>query len=291
LVVCGWQPRKAPPENCWYRLVERGFARLDTAPVPAALPWAEAVPCHAAPQALPPEIASALAAATGATPLPAWAGAAPHWHPAPPPPEQAPPVPLAPSRPEDAGLGPVPGTDSPLQARDATGARFRRGKLVHALLQHLPALPEAAREAAARRFLARPGHALGAADVAAITADVLAVLAHPLLLPLFGPEGRAEVPLTGLVAGRVVGGLVDRLAVLPDRVLIADYKTARTPPASVADVPVLYLRQMAAYRAVLQAVHPGRAVECALVWTTGARVMPLPASLLDRHAPGAAPAA
>jgi ATP-dependent helicase/nuclease subunit A len=89
------------------------------------------------------------------------------------------------------------------------------------------------------------------------------------------------------VAGSVIGGLVDRLAVLPDRILIADYKTNRAPPASLARVPVLYLRQMAAYRAVLQAIFPGRPVTCALVWTEGVRVMALPESLLDRHAPGA----
>ena len=116
---------------------------------------------------------------------------------------------------------------------------------------------------------------------------MLAVLAHPSLAPLFGPAGRAEVPLTGVVAGRIVGGLVDRIAVLPDRVLIADYKTNRVPPEGLDDVPLLYLRQMAAYRAVLRAIHPDRPVLCALVWTTGARVMELPPSLLDRHAPDA----
>jgi ATP-dependent helicase/nuclease subunit A len=44
---------------------------------------------------------------------------------------------------------------------------------------------------------------------------------------------------------------------------------------------------MAAYRAVLRAIHPDRAVTCALVWTTGARVMELPPAVLDRHAPDA----
>ena len=39
-------------------------------------------------------------------------------------------------------------------------------------------------------------------------------------------------------ATTVIGGLVDRLAVLPDRVLIADFKTNRRPPARVADTPV-----------------------------------------------------
>jgi ATP-dependent helicase/nuclease subunit A len=44
---------------------------------------------------------------------------------------------------------------------------------------------------------------------------------------------------------------------------------------------------MAAYRAVLRLAFPGRAVECALVWTYGARFMRLPADLLDAHAPSA----
>ncbi len=52
---------------------------------------------------------------------------------------------------------------------------------------------------------------------------------------------------------------MDRLAVLADRVLVADYKTNRRPPAELADTPVMYLRQMAAYRAVLRAIFPGPA--------------------------------
>jgi ATP-dependent helicase/nuclease subunit A len=152
--------------------------------------------------------------------------------------------------------------------------------LAHALLQHLPALPPAQRRAAALRWLGT------VADAESLADQVIAVLEHPDLAPLFGPHGRAEVPLTGLVGGAVIGGMVDRLAVLPDRVLVADYKTNRTPPARADAVPVLYLRQMAAYRDVLRGALPGRAVTCALVWTATARIMPLPDSLLDRHAPG-----
>ena len=55
-----------------------------------------------------------------------------------------------------------------------------------------------------------------------------------------------------MIGDAVVGGLVDRLAVLPDRVLVADFKTNRRPPARVEDTPVMYLRQMASYRAVLR---------------------------------------
>ncbi len=158
---------------------------------------------------------------------------------------------------------------SPLAERDAPASVSGAASWCTALLQHLPALPAADREAAAASFLARPGNGVPGNEAETLAAEVLAVLDHPELAPLFGPQGRAEVPLTGVVGGVVIGGLVDRLAVLPDRVLIADYKTNRAPPRDVADTPVLYLRQMAAYRAVLRAIFPGRDVHCALVWTTG----------------------
>ncbi len=109
------------------------------------------------------------------------------------------------------------------------------------------------------RFLDKPGHGLPAGEAERIADEVLAVMAHPDLAPLFGPDSRAEVPLTGVVGDIVVGGLVDRLVVLPDRVLVADFKTNRRPPARVEDTPVMYLRQMASYRAVLRAIFPGPA--------------------------------
>jgi ATP-dependent helicase/nuclease subunit A len=173
-----------------------------------------------------------------------------------------------------------------LAAREAGGGRFRRGRLIHALLQHLPSLPPDTQYEAAVRFLDTANHALppGAAEL--IADEVLAVLAHPDLAPAFGPDSRAEVPLTGVVGNVVVGGIVDRLVVLPDRVLVADFKTNRRPPARVEGTPVMYLRQMASYRAVLRAIFPDHAVLCALVWTREARVMILPDDKLDSHDPG-----
>jgi ATP-dependent helicase/nuclease subunit A len=180
----------------------------------------------------------------------------------------------------------VPASDSPLSERDAGGSRFRRGQLIHSLLQHLPSVPAAVRRVTAIGFLDKPGHGLPAGEAERVAEEVLAVMAHPDLEPLFGPDGRAEVPLTGVIGNAVVGGLVDRLAVLPDRVLIADFKTNRRPPARVEDTPVMYLRQMASYRAVLRAIFPGRRVLCALIWTREARVAILPDESLDSHEPG-----
>jgi len=204
----------------------------------------------------------------------------------PPPPEPSRPLPLAPSRPEGVEFGPAPVSASPLARVEDGTDRFKRGSLIHALLQHLPALPVAGRRDAALRFLRRQGNNLPPDAPAAIADEVMAILHHPALAPLFGPDSRAEVPLTGVVGDVVVGGLVDRIVVLPDRVLLADYKTNRRPPVSAEETPVTYLRQMASYRAVLRSIFPDRPVDCALIWTREARVTVLPSALLDPHAPG-----
>ncbi len=282
LLVCGWQTGKTLAESCWYEVVRRAFEALGAEVAPAPFEGEALVLRSAQLEAPVPE---PVAAAGAVVALPGWVGAAP-------PVEPALPAHLAPSRPENVGLGGVPAAASPLgerglAERDAVEARFRRGQAVHALLQHLPALPEAARGEAARRWLERSG----VEEAGAVAEEVLAVLAHPALAPLFGPHGRAEVPLAGVVGEQVVGGLVDRLAVLDGQVLVADYKSNRAPPGDLGGVPVLYLRQMAAYRAVLRQVFPGRAVACALVWTVGGMVMTLPDSLLDSHAPGVRAAA
>ncbi|WP_309139685.1 PD-(D/E)XK nuclease family protein [Siccirubricoccus sp. G192] len=156
---------------------------------------------------------------------------------------------------------------------------------MHALLQHLPERAPAEREAAGRRFLARPGHGLAEPDQAEVLAEVLALLALPEIAAAFGPDSLAEAPIAGRVGGHLVAGQVDRLVVTETRVQVLDYKTNRPPPARAEDVAPLYLRQMAAYRAVLRQAFPGREVECALVWTYGARLMPLPPALLDGHEP------
>ncbi|MBV9654987.1 MAG: double-strand break repair helicase AddA [Acetobacteraceae bacterium] len=285
LVVCGWQPGRGevPPES-WYGLVRAGFAGLETGAEPWR-DWGERL-VHAAPQAVQPERPPAVA--SGAEPaLPAWAGAAPDWRPRPAPAEPHRPQPLAPSRPDGALLGPVPYAASPLGDRADAASRFRRGEIVHALLQHLPSVPPVSRSDAVLAWLNR-AQDVAAAEAAVIAREVLAILDDPELRPLFGPGSRAEVPLTGYVDGVVIGGVVDRLAVLPERVLIADFKTSRSAPAAPDRVPLLYLRQMAAYRGVLRGIFPTRPVLCALIWTAPGRVTVLPDALLDLHAPGTA---
>jgi ATP-dependent helicase/nuclease subunit A len=102
---------------------------------------------------------------------------------------------------------------------------------------------------------------------------------------LFGPDSLAEVPLTGVLGTHVVSGQVDRLAIGTKEILVVDYKTNRAPPPQP---PALYVRQMAAYRALLRLIYPGRKVRCFLLWTTVPALAELDAAALDAAAPGAA---
>jgi ATP-dependent helicase/nuclease subunit A len=163
--------------------------------------------------------------------------------------------------------------------------RFRRGRLIHRLLQVLPALPPARRRDAAATLVRRLDRDLPEAACAEIAEAALRVIEAPDLAALFGPGSRAEAPIVGQVGGRILSGQIDRIVVAEDRVLIVDYKTNRPPPARVEDVPAAYLRQMAAYRAAIAAVYPGRPVAAALLWTDGPFAMMLPDAVLDRFDP------
>jgi ATP-dependent helicase/nuclease subunit A len=76
-------------------------------------------------------------------------------------------------------------------------------------------------------------------------------------------------------------GRVDRLVVEPGRVLIIDFKSNQAVPDSPEAVPEGILRQMGAYRAALRQIWTDREVETAVLWTRRARLMPLPAPLVD----------
>ena len=279
LIVCGWNTRRAAAEDCWYHLIAGAMAGLATPERDdslAALGLVEGdgiVLRHRSAQTRPPRAEQVETGAEAAPPPPAWL-----W--TPPAAEPRPARPLAPSEaPEE------PPAVSPLAEGPSPG-RFQRGRLIHRLLQSLPDRPPEARAEAARAWLARPVHGLDADTVAAMTAEVLAVMDDPALAPAFGAGSRAEVPVVGLVGEAVVSGQVDRLLVTPERVLVLDYKTNRPPPDDPAAVPVGTLRQMALYRAVLAQVYPDRPVDCALVWTAAARVMWLDGAALDAALPG-----
>jgi ATP-dependent helicase/nuclease subunit A len=172
---------------------------------------------------------------------------------------------------------------SPLAEMAGLG-RFRRGDLIHRLLQILPDVPVAQRAEGAVRLLAKERD-LTDDQRAEMAAAALGVLNDPQFAEVFGPGSRAEAAVAGsapgLPARLAISGRVDRMVVTPERVLVVDFKSNRPSPETIEGADAAYLAQMAIYVAVLREVFKGRAVEAALVWTDGPKLMPVPENLIE----------
>lgn len=282
LIICGAEGRQIPPADCWYHLVRSGFAVI------GAEADAAGIQSYKEPQIAKPDRAELRASSTNAQ-MPPWAGAAPDWQAIPPSAETTRPEPLAPSRntddPVKQAITASPLGDDLLAAREARTAALAKGQFVHALLQHLPDIAVSERPDAGRKYLAQPGLGLNATMQTQVLNSVLNILQHVDLAPLFGEDSKAEVPLVGVLGDIEIGGLVDRLVISNEAILVADYKTDRLPPSDPNAIPAAYLRQLAAYQAVLGQIFPTKHISCLLIWTETAVVMPVPAALLARHAP------
>jgi ATP-dependent helicase/nuclease subunit A len=269
LVLCGRKParqKEGAVQGGWYGAMSEAFAHGDIAgdvhPVATADGYLF--------QRFGPD-PQPMAAVASELPL---AAVLPAWLDAPAPTEAAALAWASPSQAASRARIPAP---SPL-SRQAGLDRFRRGDLIHRLLQLLPDLDPTERRTAAGKLLAREPDLTDRQRGEMIDA-AFGVLDHPDFADVFGPGSRAEVALAGsapgLPPGLAISGRVDRLRITADRVLVVDYKTNRPAPADVDGVDPSYIAQLALYGAILAEVFPGRAIHAALVWTDGPKLMPL----------------
>lgn len=273
LYICGWQGRRKAPEHCWYNLCQQAMegyakpAKIDLGAYSGSgwdgEGWVWETDQSEAPK---PDRIDNVSDAQQSSKRSLIRAIAPE--------EAFPPKPLAPSRP----LEEEPAVQSPLGGDQ--GQSFKRGILIHKLLELLPDLPDHARRAAAERFLAQPVHALEPDLQAEIADETLGIFDHPDFAPVFAPGSRAEVPLVGIVGGDVVSAQIDRLVVRDEEVMIVDYKTNRPPPRDVEGTPKAYRRQMSIYRAALAQMYPGKKVRCFILWTNGPWMVELPEHIL-----------
>ncbi len=271
LIVCGIQAARGHDKRfggSWCDYVTRAFDQLAARPID--IPGADNLHGRRfGPDPL--RVAEGPEPSAAEAPLPAWLET-----PAPEEPRAA--RLAAPSRLADDDRS---SATSPLEAIRGLG-RWRRGEIIHRLLQILPDLPSAEWDAAAGRLLARED--LGEDQRAEIAAAALGVLRDDRFAAVFGPGSRAEAPIAGgaasLPSGLAISGRVDRLVVEASRVLVADYKTNRPAPSRVEDADPSYVRQLALYAAVLGEIFPGRRIEAALIWTDGPQLMIVPDALL-----------
>ncbi len=271
LVLCGRVAANAKEENIkgWWGAINDAFEHADVSGDKRAIRsnGMEIVRFGPDPQAL----GAGAAIVNTVSPVPAWASV-----------EAKAEAYARYASPSQLGEDVVAPAASPLIRAHGLG-RFRRGDLIHRLLQILPDLPTAERAAAAGRILARERD-LNDDQRAEMINAALGVLEDGRFAEVFGSGSRAEVSVAGtasrLPAGLAISGRIDRLVVLPDRVLVADFKTNRPSPQRIEDADPAYLRQMAIYAAVLADIFEGRRIEAALVWTDGPKLMAVPEKLL-----------
>ncbi|MEM8772051.1 MAG: double-strand break repair helicase AddA [Pseudomonadota bacterium] len=199
---------------------------------------------------------------------------------------EKPPLRLSPSRladEDERASQHAPSEDAPFSP--LSGDQYFRGRILHRLFELLPETAPDMREDAADRLLSHLAGDVPVEERRRWRNEVIKVIDEPLFAPVFSPGSKAEAAIAGTPDNArkdiFISGQIDRLVVTPERVLAVDYKTNRPPPHHVEDAASSYLAQMAAYRALLQEIYPGRRVESALLWTFEARLMPLPDTVLD----------
>ena len=157
-----------------------------------------------------------------------------------------------------------------------TEAAMAYGTLVHTLLEHLPGLEEPAFSQAAQHLTESVEE-----DIAKRAfLEVKAVLNAPDLAHVFAPETLTEVPITAPLGGMRLHGIIDRLLISDDTIVLVDYKTNRTVPQTAEACPDGILRQMGAYALMLAQIYPDHEIETAVLWTANATLMPLPHDLV-----------
>ena len=141
----------------------------------------------------------------------------------------------------------------------------RRGELFHACLErHAP--PGAARD------LPQLAGRLGlAAELPAIEAAARALIARPELAPLFNPAHyRVAHNELALIDGDGQLHRIDRVVEHDDGLWLIDYKTGEDSlMADDAELVARHRPQLDAYRALLAALKPGRAIRAALLRADG----------------------
>ncbi|HEX4410362.1 MAG TPA: double-strand break repair helicase AddA [Xanthobacteraceae bacterium] len=273
LIVCGAEGPRGRPPNCWYDLVREPLGPLlieEIVGEDKVLRYRK-TPYEAVASSAP----AIVSEPSKQTALPDWL-------------RQSAPA----ESPRITRLSPSGILDDEARGSPRTGTSaaerqkaLQRGRLVHRLLQSLPDIPQERRQATAKKFLAKASRDFSDTERAEIAHQVLALLGDARFAEIFAPGGRAEVPIVGQIKAQEdgtipVSGQVDRLVITEKTVLIADYKSDRIVPERLADIEP-YVAQLAAYRAVLARLYPGKSVRAALIFTNGPKLVDVPPEAMD----------
>ena len=269
----GPQAKGEVPESSWHYAIGQGMMALDC-------DWQEnsrwgKARVYGSQKSIPQRQQSMASSSKTSVPevdVPAWM-----FDPAPE--EARPPKPLAPS-----DLGPDDTVNPPASSEMQTAAR--RGVLLHSLFQRLPAIDKEQRAEVADHWLEKNKGFTDDQARQEMIETTLAVMDDQRWSDLFAQDSLAEAPIAAVVGEQVISGTVDRLMIGDHQIVVVDFKTGRKVPETAEQVPIAYLRQMAAYVAALGKIFSDRPVKAALLYSHGPKILELPAEIMERHKPG-----
>jgi ATP-dependent helicase/nuclease subunit A len=147
-----------------------------------------------------------------------------------------------------------------------------RGTIIHKLLEMLPNIEASERENAARAYIARK---LPNDDHEELFEKLSILINDARFKDMFCPQGRSEVAISGEIEvnGKRtrVNGVIDRLIVRDDSVLILDYKTGDLP----SEIPHHHIKQLDFYKSLLKPLYPHHQIKAALIYTQDPHFIPL----------------
>lgn len=135
-----------------------------------------------------------------------------------------------------------------------------RGNITHKLLELLPNFPATQWPELIRNYCDKQAQIIDYPE--ALQKSILQILHKSEFATFFGPNSRAEVPIIGLLDGKIISGQVDRLVVEPTKITIIDYKNSVDVQFSLEK----YRQQLQLYRRLLSNIYPNRLIESYIIW-------------------------
>ncbi|MBR1604816.1 MAG: double-strand break repair helicase AddA [Alphaproteobacteria bacterium] len=256
LFICGYCQNTQPKDDCWYNLCSRSLEKIATKQ--------DGMLIYDVPQQIEVSQVKEPVVTIKDFTLPSWAREIPLA-------ESPLAKPYTPSQPdetddEDALFSPL---------LNDSGHRYRRGIVIHKLLQFLPDVQTGDKLAVIREYLRQNAADFNLARQEKIVQEVYDLVTDSRFAPLFAASSKAEVPIMGEVDGRIISAQIDRLVVLDDAVWIVDYKTNRPAAHTADEVQHIYIKQLAAYKALMEKIYPQKKVKTFILWTDTAQIMPI----------------
>lgn len=152
------------------------------------------------------------------------------------------------------------------------GNYYRRGFLIHKLLQFLPR-NKLERDKIIDEFLYKNANEFSDYQKKQIKKEVLSLINNPEFTEIFGENSFSEVPVFGEVEGKIISAQMDKLVILPEKIMIIDYKTNRPAAQTLDQTPKNYIIQLDTYAKLIKKIYPNKLIETYILWTNETRLM------------------